>query len=121
MSNNFEPISRHAHAVRRGISFLVVAAIPAFFALTSCASLFSDYCDKRMACLGGNDADRAACADNLRGEEKAASDYKCSDSFDNYYECLRTTSTCNQGKFQGNCDQQEKAYRSCVEAASAIR
>ena len=106
---------------KRFLSTATVLAIPAFFALSSCASLFSDYCDKRMSCLGGNDQDRAACVDQLRGEEKAASDYKCSDSFDAYYECRRTTGTCNQGKFDTNCDQQGKSYNACIEAASAIR
>ncbi|CAN5127520.1 hypothetical protein BH09MYX1_BH09MYX1_50720 [soil metagenome] len=107
--------------LKRFLSVATFIAVPALFGLTSCASLFSDYCDKRMACIGGNDKDRSACVDEIRGEEKAASDYGCSDSFDSYYECRNTTGTCNQGKFDTGCDQQNKAYDACIEAASAFR
>lgn len=107
--------------LKRLLSTATVLGIPIFFGLTSCASLFSQYCEKRNTCLGGNDADRAACASTLRGEEKAAADYKCSDQFDAYYECRNNTGYCNQGKFETNCDAQKKNYESCIEAASTIR
>ena len=107
--------------IKRFLSTATVLAIPVFFGLTSCSSLFSDYCKKVMDCRGGNDADRSACSDTLRGQEKAASDYKCSDSFDIYYECLNNTGKCNQGKFETSCGQQGDAYDACVKAASAVR
>lgn len=100
--------------------FAFLTLIP-LLGVTSCASLFSDYCEKRMNCEGGNDKDRAACADSLRGEEKAASDYGCSDGFDAYYTCRNNYGVCNGGRFETNqsCDGQKKVYEDCVSANSA--
>lgn len=106
---------------KRMLSTTAVVAIPLFFGLTSCASLFSDYCKKRNDCLGGNDADRAACADSLRGEENVAAEYKCSDQFDAYYECRNNTAVCNAGRFESSCDPQKKNYDDCIKNASTIR
>lgn len=89
--------------------------------VTSCASLFSEYCDKRMNCLGGNDKDRSACADELRGEEKAASDYGCSDQFDAYYTCRNNTATCVAGKFDTDCNAQNDSIDACIKANSATK
>ncbi len=107
--------------IKRFVSIATVVAVPCFFGLTSCASLFSDYCDKQMSCIGGNDNDRDACVSTLRGQEKAASDYNCSDQFDAYYECRNNTATCNAGKFDTNCDGQKKNFDDCVKANSTIR
>ncbi len=108
--------------LKRMLSTATVLAIPIFFGLTSCANLFSEYCKKRNDCLGGNDADRAACADQLRGEENYAAEYKCSDQFDAYYECRNNTGTCTAGpRFETNCDAQKKNYDQCIEAASNLR
>lgn len=100
--------------------FAFLALIP-LLGVTSCASLFSEYCDKRMNCAGGNDKDRSACADQLRGEEKAAADYGCSDAFDSYYTCRNNTAVCNNGKLDSNCDGQGKILDDCEKAASALK
>lgn len=107
--------------MKRFLSTAAILAIPAFFGLTSCASLFTEYCDKQMSCIGGNDKDRAACASEIRGEEKAAADYGCSDSFDAYYECRNSTAVCTAGKFSTSCDEQRKAYQACIDANSTAR
>lgn len=100
--------------------FALLALIP-LLGVTSCASLFSDYCDKRINCIGGNDKDKSACADTLRGEEKAAADYGCGDAFDAYYTCRNTNTVCSNGKFESNCDGQNKVLDDCVRAASGTR
>jgi hypothetical protein len=100
--------------------FAFLALIP-LLGVTSCASLFSDYCDKKMNCIGGNDKDRSACADSLRGDEKSAADYGCSDAFDSLYTCRNNTAVCNAGKFDSSCDGQNKLLDDCIRAASATR
>jgi hypothetical protein len=101
--------------------FAFLALIP-LLGVTSCASVFSDYCDKEVSCAGGNDKDKSACADSLRGDEKAASDYGCADQFDAVYTC-RNNGTCDptNKRFQTACDVQKKALDDCIAANSALR
>ena len=85
-------------------AFLVLVPL---LGVTSCASVFSEYCDKRANCIGGNDNDRAACADQLRGEEK--------------YTCRNNTAVCNAGKFTTACDTQSNALDACTKLNSATK
>lgn len=101
-------------------------ALPLLFGLTAvvvasaCSDSYADYCQKRNACLGGNDADLAACYELQEGVREAAQDYSCTDQYDNYAECLGT-GVCNSGNFNASCDAQKKAVESCEEAASSLR
>ena len=99
-------------------AFLVLVPL---LGVTSCASVFSDYCDKQMNCVGGNDKDKSACADQLRGQEKAASDFGCADQFDAAYTCRNNTAVCIAGKFSSSCDAQNKVLDDCVSANSAVK
>jgi len=100
--------------------FAFLVLIP-LLGVTSCASVFSEYCDKRANCEGGNDKDRAACADQLRGDEKAASDYGCADQFDAAYTCRNNTAVCNAGKFSTACNTQNDALDACIKLNSATK
>ena len=108
--------------MKRALAPLAFLVLVPLLGVTSCASVFSEYCDKQANCRGGNDKDRAACADELRGQEKAASDYGCADQFDAEYTCRNNTASCVNGKFEAqNCGPQGDALDNCIKANSARR
>jgi hypothetical protein len=87
----------------------------------SCSGRYGDYCDKLIDCEGGNDKDRSACVEFAKAEADVADDYDCGDAFDTAFDCLVNSSVCTAERKLDDkaCDDQRKAERACIEAASS--
>jgi hypothetical protein len=103
--------------IRSFACFAFAAAITCFPACTE----FSSLCGKSIDCEGGNDKDKAACADKAEAAEDEASDYGCSTQFGALVTCTEDHATCTMGKFSvsSGCDQTEKDLETCISANSA--
>ncbi len=98
-------------------SIFTTAFLVASFALGTAACVeFSDYCSKKVDCEGGNDKDKAACADGAEGEEDAAKDYGCSKEFDDLDQCVQDHSVCQNSKFTvgTECSGQQTTLNTCI-------
>lgn len=86
-----------------------------------CGGGAAGYCESKIACEGGNDLDTEACVVVIEAAEDTASVYGCSDAFDKLFACEEATARCDSEKDRlvDDCDDQGKAYKACVEAASA--
>ncbi len=59
-----------------------------------CGSDMQSLCEKQEACLGGNDADLAACLAVYDGARDNAQDIGCGDEYDAYIACLMPQYEC---------------------------
>jgi len=64
------------------------------FAAAGCES-FSDYCEAKMDCLGGNEADVEDCEIDLEYDSDKASVWGCDEYFETMVECLEERSQCD--------------------------
>lgn len=87
-------------------------------ALIGCSGAEQNYCNQLVQCEAGNDKDRDACVQNLIYTGKRASDYSCSDAYNNYLSCLVQTSVCSQAKLMDSCSANRDALNACEVAAS---
>jgi hypothetical protein len=108
-----------------GFALMTLGVVLAIGA-AGCSDQMRDYCDKMVACEGGNDKDKDACKDTLRGQEDAADDYDCGDQFDAVLDCVVSNSTCQSGNYSSfneststdACATQEAALTACVQNAT---
>jgi hypothetical protein len=105
--------------MRVGLYPVVVVAAAAL-AVGCRGNEYKDYCDKLVACVGGNDKDKDACVDSMEGDEDVADDYDCGKQYDSYTGCLKNGLACVSGvPDESACDAQGAAFGECVAAASA--
>jgi hypothetical protein len=90
--------------------------------LVGCGSEFTDYCDKRNSCYGGNDKDKNACVAEREAEKSEAEAYDCGDAFKAYADCRNTSSSCQNGSFTSGtaCNGQSTALSLCKCQASHL-
>lgn len=87
-------------------------------ATVGCSGAEQTYCNQLVQCEAGNASDREACFQNLIYTSKRASDYGCSDAYNNYLSCLVQTSLCSQAKLTDGCNANRNALDACEVAAS---
>ncbi len=87
----------------------------ALVGLSGCTSEFADYCDKKTACRGENEKDKAACVADADGDKAEANAYGCSDQYKAYADCLNTSATCQSGNFTSGtaCSAASKVLSLC--------
>ncbi len=95
----------------------------ALFAALLCGAAtcveYSTYCGKKIDCEGGNDKDKAACADEAEGSEDSAGDYGCSKEFDDYATCLQEKAACTNSKYgTADCNGQGTTLSTCIKGAT---
>jgi hypothetical protein len=88
------------------------------FATAGCES-FSDYCEAKMDCEGGNDADIEACELSLEHNSDQASLYGCEDYFDSLAECLDERAQCDSDPAEpiyttDDCEPEQLDLSSCI-------
>ncbi|MCC6522756.1 MAG: hypothetical protein IT373_08860 [Polyangiaceae bacterium] len=78
---------------------------------------YGDFCEARMDCEVGNDADVDACLVEIETDEERADIYGCSEWFDDYIACREAQSTCEAGNHYstGNrCEREDEHYQACL-------
>ena len=111
---------------RNLLMLLMMAAL--VFVASGCNMDIRDYCEAKMNCIGGNEADEDACVEQYDGEEDAADEYDCEDQFDYMMECLANKSECVESEYgdysyftdNGECEEKQGNYYECIRDASAI-
>lgn len=101
------------------LSSFVMASL--LILLPGCSSGFSDFCEAKIACEGGNDKDIDACVEEAKGTESVAEAYGCGDEFDKMFECSESNQKCEDKDYssKGACEDQSRALSACIKAASA--
>jgi hypothetical protein len=64
---------------------------------------FDAICEEREKCLGGNDADIAACVAAFEGGGDLASDIGCGAEYDDYFACQEENAACRDVQLGGTC------------------
>lgn len=85
---------------------------------------FSDICGSRESCLGGNDKDTAACADEYKTEQTTADDLGCESEFNDAVTCVANASTCRTkpgGPCNVDADCAKQSGGTCVAKQCAIK
>jgi hypothetical protein len=85
------------------------------FAMGSCKG-FKGYCQDKMDCVNGNDADVDACVVQAESEQDRASLYGCSKWFNALRDCVETESDCDNDvyTYKDYCQDEERDYGSCM-------
>ena len=95
---------------------------------------YGDYCEARVDCLDGNEADIDACVEERSRDEDFASAYDCSAEWDDYSTCMDENADCTtipnaNYKIYSDCDAQHENCRcndeehdleECIDDASDI-
>src|SRR4051812_11877289 len=97
----------------------VAIGLGSLFGYTGCGGASIDgVCDTSCDCSKCSDKERSECKADGEKAEKNADDAKCSDEFNKYIDCFSSKATCKSGVYTTkDCDQEEKTYTACVNAA----
>lgn len=103
--------------VHVGVWFALAAAP----GLVACKGQARSFCEAKIQCEGGNDADIDACAIDLGAAEDTAAAYDCANAFTREADCVERSGTCDAGKYRNSCDDEDDSVEACIEAASDRR
>ncbi|MEM1034344.1 MAG: hypothetical protein AAGN82_28670 [Myxococcota bacterium] len=85
---------------------------------------FGDFCEERVDCQDGNDADREACEVENGAEEERASLFGCAAEFDLFAACAEEESSCENDvyTFEDDCEDEARDYSNCMsDGAPAVQ
>ena len=117
IANYHHRMASTAKGMHLGI-WLAVFAVPG---LVGCTSRARSFCDSKIQCEGGNDADVEACVIGVESSEDVAAAYDCGSAFDKAADCVETAGRCDAGKYKSSCDAEDDALEACIKAASDRR
>jgi len=86
-----------------------------------CKGRYTAYCEDKMSCVNGNDADIDACKADLEGQEAVADAYACTDDYDSWWTCEEDRAMCYRDPAntmdlwgsRGDCDHDETWLGDC--------
>jgi len=85
-------------------------------ALAGC-STYGDFCQRKMDCLNGNDADYDACIIDYDTNENLSDLYGCDVKWSDYLDCVDSNYHCSGKNWtdNGDCGNEWSNFRDCID------